>query len=152
MREYIHSDFSALEISSSTTRLLANVIDGFIKFENSDIEAQVLPPGGDWGLWHNSAEYVRLDARARAKTDKGEMYIQYTGTMILDQGGRKLMEKAPDAGPTNYGDTTWFTYLTVETTDERLKWMEAAALVGEGRWHIDEKGFAAEYLVYQLEN
>ncbi|KAI1381475.1 hypothetical protein F4677DRAFT_403109 [Hypoxylon crocopeplum] len=153
MREYLHPDIVDFgPKSSGTTRLIANVTGGFIKCNNSDIEAQVLPPSGDWPLMDFDANCIHLDARARAKTDEGEIYVHYTGITILDEGTKKLLAKAPDAKPTNFGDTTWFTKLNVETTDQRLKWMETNVLVGQGRWHVDEKGLAAEYLVYMLKN
>ena len=153
MRFYLHSDIADIGLrSAGVNRIIANVVDGFIKVNKSNVEAQVLTPGGDWPLVNQESNCVYIDARARAKTDQGEIYIKYTGRLVIDQGTKKLLEKAPDAQPTAFGDTDWFTMLNVETTDPRLKWLENAALIGQGRWHIDEKGLAAEYLVYQLKN
>jgi hypothetical protein len=153
MREYIHSDIADLGQTSSGARIIANVVDGFIKFENSDIEAKFVPPGGDWPLIDLVAECVYIDARARAKTDRGELYMRYTGVTKFDEAARRLLDKSsPGPISSNFADTFWFTKLDVVTTDERLKWMETDFLVGQGRWHVDEKGLAAEYRVYKLKN
>ncbi|KAI1807484.1 hypothetical protein F4811DRAFT_549861 [Daldinia bambusicola] len=154
MREYIHPDIADVGLKSSgATRLVAGVTDGFIKFHDSNIEAQVIPPGGDWPLVDLNNNCLYIDARARARTDKGEIYISYTGTIVLDEVTRKLVTNTPGAKTTNFGDTIWFTKLDVETTDPRLVWMKTDVLVGQGRWYIDEeKGLASEYLVYRLRN
>jgi hypothetical protein len=154
MRENIHPDIADLGQTSSGARIVVNVVDGFIKFENSDIEAQIVPPGGDWPLIDLAAECVYIDARARAKTDRGELYLKYTGVIKFDEAARRLLDKSsPGPIPSNFADTIWFTKLDVVTTDERLKWMETDFLVGQGRWHVDEeKGLAAEYRVYKLKN
>lgn len=152
-REYLHPDIADLGATADGARIIANVESGFIKFENSDIEAQVVPPGGDWPLIDLKAECVYIDARARAKTDQGEIYIKYTGVTQFDEAARRLLDKS-SAGPipSNFGDTIWFTKLDVVTTDQRLKWLQTNFLVGQGRWHIDEKGLAADYIVYKLKN
>ncbi|KAI0888900.1 uncharacterized protein GGS22DRAFT_152655 [Annulohypoxylon maeteangense] len=153
MREYLHPDMADVGPKlSGPTRLMANVTEGFLKFTDPEIEAQIIPPGGDWPLIDYVANVLHVNARARAKTDQGEMYIHYTGALVMDEGTKKLLAKSPDAKATNFGDTTWFTNIDVETTDQRLKWMETNMLVGQGRWHIDEKGLAAEYLVYKVKN
>ncbi|KAI2469362.1 hypothetical protein F4781DRAFT_220420 [Annulohypoxylon bovei var. microspora] len=153
LREYLHPDMADVGPRlSGPTRLIANVTGGFLKFNNSDIEAQIIPPGGDWPLIDYNTNIIHVDARARAKTDQGEIYLHYTGAVVLNEGMQKLLAKAPDAKATNFGDTTWFTNINAETTDQRLKWMETGMLVGQGRWHVDEKGLAAEYLVYKLNN
>jgi len=153
MREYLHPEIADLGQTSSGARIIVNVVHGFIKFENSDIEAQVVPPGGDWPLIDLMAECVYIDARARAKTDRGEVYLKYTGVIKFDEAARRLFDKSsPGPIPSNFGDTVWFTKLDIVTTDERLKWLETDFLVGQGRWHVDEKGLAAEYMVYKLKN
>ncbi|KAL6249312.1 hypothetical protein RBB50_003165 [Rhinocladiella similis] len=153
MRGYLHPDLAVVGPNySGATRLMANVTSGFLKFEGSDKEAQIVPPGGDWPLIDYKANCVHIDARARAKTDQGEIYIRYTGMIIIDEGTKKILDNAPDIKPTSFGDTNWFTRLDIETTDQGLKWLETSALIGQGRWHIDEGGLAAEYLVYKLEN
>ncbi|KAI1107498.1 hypothetical protein F4804DRAFT_297189 [Jackrogersella minutella] len=153
MRVYLHPDITDLGLNASgATRLIAGVASGSIKFENSKIEAQILPPGGDWPLVNFNANSFHIDARVRAKTDAGEIYLHYTGTVALDKGMKKILTKAPDASSTKFGDANWFTKFNVETSDQRLKWMETNVLVSQGRWQIDEKGVAAEYLVYKLNN
>ncbi|KAI1095902.1 hypothetical protein F5B19DRAFT_272236 [Rostrohypoxylon terebratum] len=153
MREYIGSDRAKLTPKSSgPTRLIISVVDGSIKFADSDLEAQVIPPGGDWPLVNYDTGILHIDARARARTDRGDLYLYYTGTLVMGEGTKKLLAQAPDAKPTKFGDETWFAHINVETTDQRLKWMEASMLVGQGRWHVDEKGWAAEYMVYKIKN
>ncbi|KAI1450212.1 hypothetical protein F5Y02DRAFT_106300 [Annulohypoxylon stygium] len=152
MREYIGTDKAELAKASGPIRLIISVVDGSIKFGHSDIEAQIIQPGGDWPLVNYETNVLRIDARARARTDEGDMYLNYTGTLIMGEGTKKLLAGAPDAESTNFGDETWYTHINVETTDKRFKWMETSMLVGHGRWHIDEKGAAAEYLVYQMKN
>lgn len=153
MREYLHPELADLGQTPFGARIIADVVDGFIKFDNSDIEAQVIPPSGDWPLIDLAAECVYIDARTRARTDRGELYLRYTGVTKFDDAARRLLDKSsPGPIPSNFGDTVWFTKLDVVTTDVRLKWMETAFLVGQGRWHIDEKGLAAAYMVYKLEN
>jgi hypothetical protein len=153
MREYIHPETADLGQTSSGARIIANVVDGFIKFDISDIEAQVVPPGGDWPLIDLKAECIYIDARARAKTDLGEVYLKYTGVLKFDEATRRLLDKSsPGPISSNFAETVWFTKLDIVTTDERLKWLETDFLVGQGRWHVDEKGLAAEYRVYKLKN
>ena len=153
MREYLHSDVADLGQTSLGARLIANVVDGFVKFDNSNIEAQVLPPGGDWPFIDLKAECLYMDARARAKTDHGEVYIKYKGTLHFDEATRRLLDKSsPGPISSNFADTVWFSKVDVVTTDERLKALETDFLVGQGRWHVDEKGLAAEYIVYKLKN
>jgi hypothetical protein len=153
MREYIHPDIADLGKTSSGAQIIANVVDGFIKFDNSDIEAQVVPPGGDWPLVDLVAECLYIDARARAKTDQGELYLKYTGVLKFDDAARRLLDKSsPGPIPSNFADTVWFTKIDIVSTDGRLKWMETDFLVGQGRWHVDEKGIAAEYRVFKLKN
>ena len=153
LREYLYPEFADLGQTSSGAQIIANVVHGFIKFDNSDIEAQVVPPGGDWPLIDLPAECLYIDARARAKTDRGEVYLKYTGVLKFDEAARRLLDKSsPGPIPSNFGDTVWFTKLDIVTTDERLEWLETDFLVGQGRWHVDEEGLAAEYIVYKLKN
>lgn len=153
MREYLHADMADLGQTASGARIIVNVVEGFIKFDNSDIEAQVVPPGGDWPLIDLQAECVYVDARARAKTDQGEVYLKYTGVINFDEAARRLLDKSsPGPISSNFADTVWFTKLDVITTDARLKSLETDFLVGQGRWHVDEKGLAAEYIVYKAKN
>lgn len=154
LREYLHSDIADLGPTAAGARIIAGVEHGFIKFENPEIkEAQVVPPGGDWPLIDLKNECLYIDARARAKTDQGEMYVRYTGVIKFDEAARRLMDKSgPGPIPSEFGDTVWFTKLDVVTTDERLKSLETDFLVGQGRWHVDEQGVAAEYIVYRLKN
>ena len=153
MRAYLHSKIADVgPKSSGATRFIANVTEGFIKFNESDIEAQVLPPGGDWPLIDYNANCLYIDARVRAKTEQGEIYLQYKGNVTLDERMNKLLAGDPDAKSMSFGDTTWFTKVDIETTDSRLKWMETAFVVGQGRWNVDEKDISAEYLVYHLKN
>lgn len=153
MRVYIHPEVADLGQTTHSARIIANVQHGFIKFENSDIEAQVVPPGGDWPLIDLEAECLYLDARVRAKTDRGEMSLKYTGIAKIDEATRRLMDKSgPGPIASNFADTVWFTKLDIVTTDERFKGLETDFLVGQGRWHVDEEGVAAEYIVYKLKN
>lgn len=99
------------------------------------------------------AESLYIDARARAKTDQGELYLKHTGVLKFDEAARRLLEKSsPGPITSNFADTVWFTKLDIVTTVERLKWLETEFLVGQGRWHVDEKGLAAEYMVYKMKN
>ncbi|KAK5046323.1 hypothetical protein LTR84_008467 [Exophiala bonariae] len=148
MREYLHPDIADLGQTTSGARIIVNVTSGFIKFDNSDIEAEVLPPGGDWPLIDLKAECVYVNARARAKTDQGELSLKYKGVINFDEAARRLLdESGPGPIASNFGDTVWFTKLDIVTTDERLKWLETAFLVGQGRWHLDDEGMAAEFLI-----
>lgn len=59
-------------------RMVAPVIGGFIK--GPDIDAEILPGGGDWPLVDPVVENLYLDARLQARTSTGEMiYIRYPG-------------------------------------------------------------------------
>jgi hypothetical protein len=153
LREYLHPDMADLGQTAAGARIMVSVVEGFIKFDNPEIEAQVVPPGGGWPLIDLAAECLHMDARTRAKTEKGEIYLKYTGVIQFDEAARRLLNKK-GAGPipSEFGDTIWFAKLDALTTDDRLKWLETAFLVGQGRWHIDEKGLAAEYIVYKMKN
>ncbi|KAJ9612928.1 hypothetical protein H2200_002869 [Cladophialophora chaetospira] len=151
LRAYISPE--VVNVGSRSTehdRFIAPVIGGFFKLTTKDIEAEIIPPGADWPIADSSTGHAYLDVRLRAKTTEGELYIQYTGVLKMNEAATKAFSGAHDAKSTNFGDASWFTRLTVETSDTRLKWLETSLLVGQGRWHVDETGTAAEYMVYKL--
>lgn len=154
MREYLHADVANLgQRSNGNTRLIVNMVSGYLKFFGESISAEVLPPGGDWPLVDTSASCLWIDAKARAKTDQGEVYVAYTGVVHFDDAMRVILDESrSDFVASELGDTLWFTNVKIETTDPRLKRLETSFLVGQGRWHVDEDGLAADYVVYETLN
>ena len=148
-RAYVSPEVSKLGSNTpGHSRSFAPILSGFINFTHEDIEAEIVTP--DWSITDTISGYSYLDTRCRAKTDAGEVYIQYTGFLATDEATTKASRRVPDAKPTDFGDTNWFTRLIIETSDHRLKWLETSILVGQGRVHLDDQGTAAEYLVYKV--
>lgn len=154
MRKYFHADVANLgQRSNGSTRLIVNVVSGYLKFFKEFISAEVLPPGGDWPLVDTNASRLWIDARARAKTHQGEVYVAYSGVVYFDGAMRVILDESrSDFVASDFADTLWFRNVKIETTDPRLKYLETSFLVGQGRWHVDEDGLAADYLVYQMLN
>jgi hypothetical protein len=63
-----------------------------------------------------------------------------------------MMQGAPDATSTEYGELAWFPTPIMETSDPELKWIERNTFVGEGRVVVDKNGPAVEYEVYRVVN
>ncbi|KAK6363886.1 hypothetical protein LTS17_012727 [Exophiala oligosperma] len=91
---------------------------GFFKLATRKFEAELVAPA--WPVTTSSAGSTYLDVRCRAKTDAGDVYIQYSGVLAVDEATTKPLRRAPDAKSTRFGDTSWFTRVVIETSDERL--------------------------------
>lgn len=61
-----------------------------------------------------------------------------------------MLQYAPEAETTHFGDHYWFTAPTFETDDEALKWVEDSLFIGEGRFIVDEHGNGIEYQIYRV--
>ncbi len=151
LRAYISPDIANLgPRSSEHARFIAAIHSGFVKFNGDGIEAEIVPPGADWPITNSGTGHAHLDVRCRARTDAGDLYIQYSGLLAIDETTSKALSGASDAKSTQFGDTKWFIRLVMETSDPRLKWLETSLIVGQGRWNVDEKRIAAEYRLYTL--
>ena len=64
----------------------------------------------------------------------------------------KVLGWAEDAQTTEFGEHQWFTGPKFETSDPRLKWIEDAFWVAQGRCVVDEGGNGIGYEVYQVVN
>lgn len=96
---------------------------------------------------------AHLNVRIIASTNSGDtLYFHYPGILKMNEAVSKIIGATPDAKATNYGDNEWFTTPVIETSSKEFKWLESTVLVGQGHWHIDEKGTAAEYEIYRLVN
>lgn len=129
-------------------RTSAVITGGFLKFVTEEIEAEIVPPS--WPVTETFDGHAHLNVQCRAKTDKGEISIQYAGVLEIDEATTKAAKHAPDAKSTSFGESRWFTTISLQTSDPRLKWLQHSAFVGQGRVHLDDKGDAAEYLIFQL--
>jgi len=128
-------------------RTSASIIGGLLKFIPREIEAEIVPPS--WPVTETFNGRAHLNVRCRAKTDEGEIFIRYAGVLEIDEATTKATKYGPDAKSTSFGDTKWFTTISFQTSDERLKWLEDLVFVGQGRVHLDDAGMAAEYLIYK---
>ncbi|ETI20969.1 hypothetical protein G647_07312 [Cladophialophora carrionii CBS 160.54] len=100
-----------------------------------------------------STNTAHLNVRLAARSSAGAaIFVQYQGILKVDKAGGKVLSGAPDAKSTEYGEQEWFISPLIETSDERLKWMEESVWVGQGHWIVDGKGSAVEYQVYRLAN
>lgn len=96
---------------------------------------------------------AHLNVRIIASTNSGDtLYLHYPGILKMNETVSKIIDAAEDAKATEYGDNEWFTTPVIETSSKEFKWLESTVLVGQGRWHIDEQGTAAEYEIYRLVN
>jgi hypothetical protein len=92
-----------------------------------------------------------LDIRTRARTDIGEIYLQYGGIMTADTAATNVSGGTQDAKNTEFGDSlNRFIKPLVEASNHRMKWLETSVLNGEGRWVVDEQRSATEYAVYKV--
>jgi hypothetical protein len=127
------------------------VPSGFVKFINPGIEAETASPGTDWIIQDQQNSIFHLDVRTRARTDIGEIYLQYGGIMTADTAATNVSGGTQDAKNTEFGDSlNRFIKPLVEASDHRMKWLETSALNGEGRWVVDEQRSATEYAVYKV--
>ena len=70
-----------------------------------------------------------------------------------DEATTKVVGFAEDAKTTEFGDhETWFIGPKFETSDPKLKWIEDAFWVGQGRCVVDEGGVGVEYGVWEVGN
>ncbi|KAL6249314.1 hypothetical protein RBB50_003167 [Rhinocladiella similis] len=150
LRGYVSSEISILSSKSTgQVRSFAPITSGFFKLATGEFEAELVAPA--WPVTTSSADNAYLDVRCRAKSDAGHVYIQYSGFLAVDEATTKALRRAPDAESTQVGDTSWFTGVIIETSDEKLKWLETSVLVGQGRVQVvDDSGTGAEYLIYRL--
>ena len=94
-----------------------------------------------------------LNARIHARTAAGTgIYVQYKGTLKLDDALLKMFTWSLDAKTTKFGDHEWFTTPIFETDDESLQWIEDQTWVGQGRAVIENGETAVEYGIYQVTN
>jgi hypothetical protein len=134
--------------SPGHVRTSAPITGGFLKFTTEEIEAEIVPPS--WPVTESFNGHAHLNVQCRAKTDAGEISIQYAGVLDIDEATTKAAKHAPDAKSTSFGETRWFTTISFRTSDQRLKWLQDSVFVGQGRVHLDDEGNAAEYLIYKL--
>lgn len=129
-------------------RTSASIVGGFLKFSTEGIEAEILP--SSWPVTESFNGHAHLNVRCRAKTDEGEICIQYAGVFKVDEKITKVATRASGARSTQFGESTWFTTISFESSDPRLKWLHDSVFVAQGRVHLDDEGTAAEYLIYKL--
>jgi len=134
--------------SPGHVRTSAPITGGFLRFTTEEIEAEIVPPS--WPVTESFDGHAHLNVRCRAKTDAGEISIQYAGVLDIDEATTKAAKHAPDAKSTSFGETRWFTTISFQTSDHMLKWLQDSVFVGQGRVHLDDEGNAAEYLIYML--
>ena len=84
---------------------------------------------------------AHLNVRAGARSSTGDgIFLQYQGTLEVNEAGEKVLSGSPDARSTEYGDQEWFTSPLIETNSQNFKWMEETVWLGQGHWVVDEKG------------
>jgi hypothetical protein len=96
---------------------------------------------------------AHLDVRTQARTADGHsVFVHYSGVLKIDAKLKKVLDWAPDAQTTSYGDHEWFAGPIVETSDPKFKWVETSLFVGQGHWVVDQEGSAVEYEIYKVTN
>ena len=70
----------------------------------------------------------------------------------MDEKARKAVSGGPEAKTTAFGDHEWWTAPTMETSDEKFKWIESSFWIGQGRWVVDGQGVAVEYQIFKVVN
>ena len=121
------------------TRAIFDVTGGTL--EGPDINARILPSGGDWILFDDEG-VGRLDVRATIETDDNALiYMQYFGVFVVG-------EEQEDVTETQFGDLYFMTQPRFETSHPNYKWLNNIVAVAEGRSLPD----AVEYNVYMVEN
>ena len=95
-----------------------------------------------------------VDVRTQARTAEGHyITVRYTGVMKGDEATTKVVSFAEDAKTTEFGDhETWFIGPKFETSDPKLKWIEDAFWVGQGRCIVDGVRRGGEYGIWQVVN
>ncbi|KAK5119339.1 hypothetical protein LTR85_007695 [Meristemomyces frigidus] len=153
LRAYLDKDgmLGIGTVMGGPQRTVANVTRGWMEgpgLERCDIVA----PTGDWLQIDPSTGSVHLDVRGHVRTKDGyAICTYYHGLMVMDPKATKVMTFADDAKTTELGDHDFFTAPRFETSDPKLKWIENASFVGEGRFVVDEDGSTAvDYAIYRL--
>jgi hypothetical protein len=96
---------------------------------------------------------ANLDVRLHARTTSGHfIYWHYHAQLPITENVGKVIQGAPDATSTEYGEIAFFPTPTMETSDPELKWIERSTFIGEGRVVVDKDGAAVEYEVYRVVN
>ncbi|KAK6385084.1 uncharacterized protein PV06_09146 [Exophiala oligosperma] len=161
--------------SHSVVRSFAPIISGVFSVTNptgdEEIKAELVPPA--WPvttttttststLSEGNVKTAHLDVRCRAETDtKEHVYIRYSGILTVDGTVAKAIRRESDSKSTRFENhSNWFTKVMIETSDQRLKWLETLFLVGQGRIQVDDDNddndagggsrTGAEYAIYKL--
>lgn len=87
-----------------------------------------------------------MDVRLLLETDDGaRIYVQYHGVLAMSE---KMRTALVGGEATGYDDAYFMTQPRFETGDERYRWLNRVAAVGEGRL---EPG-VVEYRILELSN
>ncbi|EME38168.1 hypothetical protein DOTSEDRAFT_57681 [Dothistroma septosporum NZE10] len=161
LRAYVSHEhaISVKTVKGGPQRMSIPIQSGYL--HGSGIEAEIIPGGADWPVapTHKiprqfipldpTASTLHIGARLNLKTSTGEaIYIQHSGVLKIDEKSKSNMGPSKDAKSTQFGDHELFVTPVIETSDASLKWVEAASLVAEGRWIVEERKKGVEYEVY----
>ena len=97
--------------------------------------------GADWLLHDTNTNLGRLDIRAQAKTEEGEIiYCQHNGLLRMDEATGKALHWSPDAKTTKSEDHYWVGAPIFEASSDRLKWMEQSIFLITAHWYVPGDG------------
>ncbi|KAL6245508.1 hypothetical protein RBB50_007507 [Rhinocladiella similis] len=144
-----------IPVKGGAQRMIVQAKGGYIRGVGpaTGFNAEMKPFSADYILLDPTTGTAHLNVRVIAATPSGDtLYFHYPGILKMNEAVGKIIAARPDAKATNYGDTEWFTTPVIETSSKEFKWLESSVLVGQGHWHIDEQGTAAEYEIFRLVN
>lgn len=137
-------------VKAGPQRIIIPIDGGFIK--GSDLNAEILPGGGDSLLFDAASGTGHLNVRFSARSEAGDMiYGHYPGILKMDAEAGKCLQWSPEARTTESREHYWFATPVFEVSSERLKWIEQSVFVAHGHFYVPGDGRqAVEYEVYRV--
>jgi hypothetical protein len=121
------------------------------------INAEFVQGGSDRFTFDPATNTGYTDARAQfrerdEKTGETNMFfLQYRGVVVVDEKFQLALQGNPDSRTTKGEEHYCFSSVELDVSNDKHKWMERTALVGQGHIYAPGDGtVAAEYEVYKL--